>query len=135
MPNELSEKVYPDGTVVKLRDDTARESIATLNSNLNDIIEISASSIIASSPITLSNPKAYIKAGFLYASADATIATHSTHWEVALRVSDSRIKSTSKALLNGDMYNVNCQIEAGRATLTAYTLPTGNFKLWFVVAL
>lgn len=28
MPNELSEKVYPDGTVVKLRDDTARESIA-----------------------------------------------------------------------------------------------------------
>ena len=25
MPNELSEKVYPDGTVVKLRDDTARE--------------------------------------------------------------------------------------------------------------
>lgn len=29
MPNELSEKVYPDGTVVKLRDDTAREQIAT----------------------------------------------------------------------------------------------------------
>ena len=28
MPNELSEKVYPDGTVVKLRDDTAREQIA-----------------------------------------------------------------------------------------------------------
>ena len=34
MPNELSEKVYPDGTVVKLRDDTARESIATINSSL-----------------------------------------------------------------------------------------------------
>lgn len=38
MPNELSEKVYPDGTVVKLRDDTAREQITeksgviTLNS-------------------------------------------------------------------------------------------------------
>lgn len=30
MPNELSEKVYPDGTVVKLRDDTAREQIAAL---------------------------------------------------------------------------------------------------------
>lgn len=30
MPNELSEKVYPDGTVVKLRDDTAREQIANL---------------------------------------------------------------------------------------------------------
>ena len=30
MPNELSEKVYPDGTVVKLRDDTAREQIAGL---------------------------------------------------------------------------------------------------------
>lgn len=28
MPNELSEKVYPDGTVVKLRDDTARAQIA-----------------------------------------------------------------------------------------------------------
>ena len=28
MSNELSEKVYPDGTVVKLRDDTAREQIA-----------------------------------------------------------------------------------------------------------
>lgn len=28
MPNELSEKIYPDGTVVKLRDDTAREQIA-----------------------------------------------------------------------------------------------------------
>lgn len=31
MPNELSEKVYPDGTVVKLRDDTAREQIANLS--------------------------------------------------------------------------------------------------------
>ena len=30
MPNELSEKVYPDGTVVKLRDDTAREQISRL---------------------------------------------------------------------------------------------------------
>jgi hypothetical protein len=29
MPNELSEKVYSDGTVVKLRDDTAREQIAS----------------------------------------------------------------------------------------------------------
>lgn len=114
---------------------TAKVEIATLNSNLNDIIEISASSIIAGSPITLSNQKAYIKAGLLYASADATIATHSTHWEAALRVIDSRIKSTSKALLNGDMYNVNCLIEAGKATLSAYTLPTGDFKLWFVVAL
>ena len=28
MSNELSEKVYPDGTVVKLRDDTAREQLA-----------------------------------------------------------------------------------------------------------
>ena len=28
MPNELSEKVYPDGTVVKLRDDTAREMMS-----------------------------------------------------------------------------------------------------------
>ena len=34
MPNELSEKVYPDGTVVKLRDDTARESIANINAAL-----------------------------------------------------------------------------------------------------
>ena len=31
MPNELSEKVYPDGTVVKFRDDTAREQIANVN--------------------------------------------------------------------------------------------------------
>lgn len=30
MANELSEKVYPDGTVVKLRDDTAREQINNL---------------------------------------------------------------------------------------------------------
>ena len=30
MPNELSEKVYPDGTVVKLRDDAAREQIEGL---------------------------------------------------------------------------------------------------------
>lgn len=28
MPNELSEKVYSDGTVVKLRDDAAREQLA-----------------------------------------------------------------------------------------------------------
>lgn len=35
MPNELSEKVYPDGTVVKLRDDTARTDIATINSSLS----------------------------------------------------------------------------------------------------
>lgn len=28
MPNELSENVYPDGTVVKFRDDVAREQIA-----------------------------------------------------------------------------------------------------------
>ena len=34
MPNELSEKVYPDGTVVKLRDDTAREQIANINTAL-----------------------------------------------------------------------------------------------------
>lgn len=33
MPNELSEKVYPDGTVVKLRDDTAREQIADVIAN------------------------------------------------------------------------------------------------------
>lgn len=32
MPNELSEKIYPDGTVVKLRDDTAREQIVTKRS-------------------------------------------------------------------------------------------------------
>lgn len=31
MPNELSEKVYPDGTVVKLRDDTAREQISDIS--------------------------------------------------------------------------------------------------------
>lgn len=37
MPNELSEKVYSDGTVVKLRDDTAREQIADLNSALNNL--------------------------------------------------------------------------------------------------
>lgn len=36
MPNELSEKVYPDGTVVKLRDDAARESIADLVSEKAD---------------------------------------------------------------------------------------------------
>jgi len=31
MPNELSEKVYPDGTVVKLRDDAAREQISEIS--------------------------------------------------------------------------------------------------------
>ena len=35
MPNELSEKVYPDGTVVKLRDDTARTNIATVDSRVS----------------------------------------------------------------------------------------------------
>lgn len=35
MPNELSEKVYPDGTVVKLRDDTAREQIAAVGDLLS----------------------------------------------------------------------------------------------------
>lgn len=30
MPNEISEKVYPDGTVVKLRDDAARQNIEGL---------------------------------------------------------------------------------------------------------
>lgn len=34
MPNELSEKVYPDGTLVKLRDDTAREQISDINDKL-----------------------------------------------------------------------------------------------------
>ena len=33
MPNELSEKVYPDGTVVKLRDDAAREQISDLQAS------------------------------------------------------------------------------------------------------
>lgn len=33
---ELSEKVYPDGTVVKLRDDTAREQLTDINSALNN---------------------------------------------------------------------------------------------------
>ena len=42
MPNELSEKVYPDGTVVKLRDDTAREQIAGLTANTLTGIDISA---------------------------------------------------------------------------------------------
>ena len=47
MPNELSEKVYPDGTVVKLRDDAAREQIATVDSRvsaftLNAPIDISS---------------------------------------------------------------------------------------------
>jgi len=31
MPNELSEKVYPDGTIAKLRDDAAREQIGDLS--------------------------------------------------------------------------------------------------------
>lgn len=35
---ELSEKVYPDGTVVKLRDDTAREQIANMDSDLTEAI-------------------------------------------------------------------------------------------------
>ena len=35
MPNELSEKVYPDGTVVKLRDDTAREQIAGITDGMD----------------------------------------------------------------------------------------------------
>ena len=35
MPNELSEKVYPDGTVVKLRDDAAREQIANVASGIS----------------------------------------------------------------------------------------------------
>ena len=36
MPNELSEKVYPDGTVVKLRDDTAREQISGISASLTE---------------------------------------------------------------------------------------------------
>lgn len=40
MPNELSEKVYPNGTVVKLRDDTARTDIATILSLLESKAEI-----------------------------------------------------------------------------------------------
>lgn len=43
MPNELSEKVYPDGTVVKLRDDAAREQIAT-KASIVDLGTISANS-------------------------------------------------------------------------------------------
>ena len=39
MPNELSEKVYPDGTVVKLRDDTAREQISGLNASKLTLVE------------------------------------------------------------------------------------------------
>ena len=42
MPNELSEKVYPDGTVVKLRDDAAREQLAELTANILTGIDISA---------------------------------------------------------------------------------------------
>lgn len=42
MPNELSEKVYPDGTVVKLRDDAAREQIAGLTANTLTGVDISA---------------------------------------------------------------------------------------------
>lgn len=37
MPNELSEKVYPDGTLVKLRDDTAREQISDINDKLRGV--------------------------------------------------------------------------------------------------
>lgn len=36
MPNELSEKVYPDGTVVKLRDDTAREQLNVEELSVSD---------------------------------------------------------------------------------------------------
>lgn len=39
MPNELSEKVYPDGTVVKLRDDTARDLIAQINTALGNKVD------------------------------------------------------------------------------------------------
>lgn len=42
MPNELSEKVYPDGTVVKLRDDAAREQIAGLTANTLTGVSIAA---------------------------------------------------------------------------------------------
>jgi hypothetical protein len=37
MPNELSEKVYPDGTVVKLRDDAARGDIDAINNKLTSM--------------------------------------------------------------------------------------------------
>lgn len=40
MPNELSEKVYSDGTVVKLRDDTAREQISGLTSRLGSVLDV-----------------------------------------------------------------------------------------------
>ena len=39
MPNELSEKVYPDGTVVKLRDDAAREQISGLDASKLTLVE------------------------------------------------------------------------------------------------
>jgi hypothetical protein len=45
MPNnELSEKVYPDGTVAKLRDDTAREQISGITN------------LVAFKDITVSDP-------------------------------------------------------------------------------
>ena len=50
MPNELSEKVYPDGTVVKLRDDTAREQISAIT-NLIDVQEVSVAYPSSGTPI------------------------------------------------------------------------------------
>ena len=42
MPNELSEKVYPDGTVVKLRDDTARDQIAGITTKTSGTISVNS---------------------------------------------------------------------------------------------
>lgn len=56
MPNELSEKVYPDGTVVKFRDDTARDQISQQNDAITTInSQITANTLGTSSYVDLTS--------------------------------------------------------------------------------
>ncbi len=74
MPNELSEKVYPDGTVVKLRDDTARELLTSFLS----VVRASDQRFNITAPytdITFTKPSAegytfYLMAVFAFTGSD-----------------------------------------------------------------
>lgn len=70
MPNELSEKVYPDGTVVKLRDDTAREQISQLNDEIakQSVTVTKTSAVTSNSGIVV-----YICNNFCFVTMDVNI--------------------------------------------------------------
>lgn len=108
---ELSEKVYPDGTVVKLRDDTAREQIEGLIMHVAGELSITiplsdswTASIFGTISTTPISAILTVVTGGTVSVTDLTSNSLASRANISANVSNKTITLTSK---NTDKFYVN----------------------------